>query len=57
MKKTYIQPSTDIVLLPFNASVLTSVCNTEAASGAEILAPSLPGLDDDELFQFVITHQ
>ena len=57
MKKTYIQPSTDIVLLPFNASVLTSVSNTEAASGAEILAPSLPGLDDDELFQFVITHQ
>jgi len=57
MKKTYIQPTTDIVLLPFNASFLASVSNTEASTDPTVLAPELPGFSDDELFQFIMIHQ
>jgi len=57
MKKTYISPDMAVVRLPFNASVLTSVSNTEASTNPEVLAPELPGFSDDELFQFIMIHQ
>ena len=58
MKKTYIQPeSNEIVLNSIPLLNPASVSTTEAEGGIDALAPSLPGLDDDELFQFIMIHQ
>ena len=56
MKKTYISPDMEVVKLAFDASVLQNYSNTQASSNPEILAPELPGISDDELFQFIMIH-
>ena len=56
MKKTYISPNTEVVELTHKANLLFETSNTQAAEGTEGMAPSLPGISDDELFQFFMIH-
>ena len=57
MKKIYLKPeSTEVVLNSIPLLNPTSVNPKQAEGGTPALAPELPGISDDELFQFIMIH-
>ena len=55
MKKTYIEPQLEVVKIETTKNLLLPTSDTTAGAN-ESLAPELPGLSDDELFQFIMIH-
>ena len=55
MKKNYISPNMDVVKMETTKNLLIPTSDTTVGAN-ESLAPELPGISDDELFQFIMIH-
>ena len=50
-----MSPEMEVVNMEITKEVLLPISQTEVSAG-ESLAPQLPGIDDNELFQIIMTH-